>query len=61
LIFYFVKASDYNNNGQMDAKDPYILYVSDKNGDGLKRITPMNKNACLPTIKHNFIISFSNN
>jgi hypothetical protein len=44
-IFYFVKTSDYNNNGEMDNNDPYILYVSDKNGNALKPLTPLNENA----------------
>ena len=44
-IFYFVKYSDYNKNGKIDSDDPYILYVSDKNGNGLKPITSTNENA----------------
>jgi hypothetical protein len=43
-IFYFVKSSDYNRNGRMDVDDPYILYVSDKNGNGLKALTASNEN-----------------
>ena len=44
-IFYFVKSIDYNKNGKIDKYDPYILYVSDKNGRELKSITPLNENA----------------
>ncbi len=44
-IFYFVKSYDYSKNGKIDNDDPYILYVSDKNGNGLKSITPTNENA----------------
>jgi hypothetical protein len=43
-IFYFVK-EDYNKNGHIDYKDPSVLYVSDKYGNGLKPITPEDKNA----------------
>ena len=42
-IFYFVKV-DYNNDGKIDKNDPYIIYVSDKKGEGLKSITPLNEN-----------------
>ena len=44
-IFYFVKSFDYSKNGKIDSDDPYFLYVSDKNGNGLKSITPTNENA----------------
>jgi hypothetical protein len=44
-IFYFIKTSDYNKNGKIDSDDPYILYLSGKNGIGLKSITPTNENA----------------
>jgi hypothetical protein len=44
-IFYFVKSFDYSKNGKIDSDDPYILYVSDKNGNGLKAITPVDENA----------------
>jgi hypothetical protein len=43
-IFYFVK-SDYNKNGSIDSYDPCMLYVTDKHGDGLKSITPVDENA----------------
>jgi hypothetical protein len=44
-IFYFVKSNDYSRNGKIDSDDPYILYVSDKKGNGLKPITSVNENA----------------
>jgi hypothetical protein len=44
-IFYFVKKIDNNKDGQIDNDDPYILYASDKNGNELKSITPLNENA----------------
>ena len=43
-IFYFVK-EDYNKNGHIDYKDPSVLFVSDKHGNGLKSVTPADKNA----------------
>jgi hypothetical protein len=43
-IFYFVK-EDYNKNGRIDYKNPSVLYVSDKQGNGLKSISPEDKNA----------------
>jgi hypothetical protein len=43
-IFYFVK-EDYNNNDHIDKEDPSILYVTDRQGDGLRPITPFNNNA----------------
>jgi hypothetical protein len=44
-IFYFVKSTDYNKNKRIDSNDPFILYVSDKHGNGLKALTPTNENA----------------
>ena len=44
-IFYFVKSNDYNKNGKIDNDDPYTLFVSDKNGNALKSLTPQNENA----------------
>lgn len=44
-LFYFVKSNDYNKNGKIDNYDPYILYVSDLKGNGLKQITNDFENA----------------
>lgn len=44
-IFYFVKSVDYNRNAKIDTDDPYILYVSDRKGNGLKPVTKNNENA----------------
>jgi len=44
-IFYFLKVSDYNNNGRFDTNDPYTLYVSGKNGNELRPLTQPNENA----------------
>lgn len=43
-IFYFVK-SDYDKNGKIDYDDPCVLYVSDKQGNGLKSVTAETENA----------------
>lgn len=42
-IFYFVKPIDYDKNGRINEDDPTILYVSDKQGNELKSITPENE------------------
>ena len=44
-IFYFVKMNDYNKSGRIDDEDPSIIYMSDKFGKNLRRITPENENA----------------
>lgn len=44
-IFYFVKSFDYSKNGKIDSDDPYILFASDKSGNGLQSITPTDENA----------------
>ena len=44
-IFYFVMEADYNKSGRIDSDDPAILYVSDKQGNKLKALTPPNENA----------------
>jgi hypothetical protein len=44
-IFYFVKNIDFDGNGRIDRTDPSVLFLSDKNGNGLKAITPEFENA----------------
>jgi hypothetical protein len=44
-IFYFVKETDSNANGRIDSDDPYTLYLSDKQGNGLKALTQPLENA----------------
>jgi hypothetical protein len=44
-IFYVVRSMDFNENGRMDRKDPSILFVSNKKGEGLKSLSP--KNECV--------------
>lgn len=39
-IFYLVRNSDYNQNGKIDEKDPMVLFVSDRQGTGLRPVTP---------------------
>ncbi len=57
-IFYFVKSKDYSKNGKIDSDDPYILYVSDKKGNGLRPITSDYENAISIDIydKHGFAL-----
>jgi hypothetical protein len=38
-VFYLVRNTDYNNNRKIDDKDPQILFVSDRNGAGLRALT----------------------
>ena len=42
-IFFFVKNIDSDKNGKINNDDPTILYVSDKQGNDLKPITPDNE------------------
>lgn len=42
-VFYKVKSVDYTGNGKIDELDPTILFVSTRNGTGLKRLTPENE------------------
>lgn len=49
-IFYFVKPVDYDESGRIDDEDPFILYVSDKQGGRLKALTPENENVVSVTL-----------
>lgn len=44
-VFYLVKAVDHNGSGRIDSNDPFILYASDKKGNQLKAITPIDESA----------------
>ncbi|HEY3403142.1 MAG TPA: hypothetical protein VGK59_07135 [Ohtaekwangia sp.] len=44
LIFFRVKTVDYTGNKRIDEFDPFVLYVSTRNGTNLKRLTPENEN-----------------
>jgi hypothetical protein len=44
-IFYFVKETDSNANGRIDSDDPYTLYLSDRQGGGLKALTQPTESA----------------
>jgi hypothetical protein len=39
-IFYSAVGNDYNANGQLDDDDPTYLYVSNRDGSGLRQISP---------------------
>ena len=43
-IFYLVKSSDFNGNGKLDEKDPNVLFVTNRKGEGLKPLSPPNEN-----------------
>ncbi|MCB9231358.1 MAG: hypothetical protein H6581_06840 [Bacteroidia bacterium] len=40
LMFYQVIRNDFNGDGQLDYKDPVQLFVSDKNGNNFRPLTP---------------------
>lgn len=40
LIFYKIITTDYDKDGDLNAKDPEYLYVTDNNGRGFKQISP---------------------
>ena len=40
FIFYKIICSDYNKDSRLDEDDPKYLYVSDRNGNNFKQITP---------------------
>lgn len=41
-IFYSVIIDDYNKDGNLDLKDPAYLFISDKEGNNFKQISPNN-------------------
>jgi hypothetical protein len=43
-VLYTVISSDYNHNGQLDSGDPEYLFISDRQGENFKQISPENKN-----------------
>lgn len=43
-IFYKVMNVDRNKNDKIDSEDPSILYVSDRQGNGLKALTAADEN-----------------
>jgi hypothetical protein len=44
LIFYSVRVTDYNKNGELDTGDPEYLFISDKKGMNFKQISLSNLN-----------------
>jgi hypothetical protein len=43
-IFYSVVIDDFNKNGELDDNDPDYLFISDKNGNDFKQISPIGAN-----------------
>ncbi|MES2062910.1 MAG: hypothetical protein V4456_13375 [Bacteroidota bacterium] len=43
-ILYSVISSDFNNDGRLDYHDPEYLFISDKQGNNFKQISPNDKN-----------------
>jgi hypothetical protein len=43
-VFLLVKNKDYNSSGRIDERDPSILFVTNKKGEGLKSLTAENEN-----------------
>jgi hypothetical protein len=41
-IFYEVVSQDYNQNGYLDDNDPTYLFISDKQGNNFRRLSPDN-------------------
>ena len=44
LIFYSVRITDFNNDGELSYSDPEYLFTSDKNGMNFKQVSPPNLN-----------------
>lgn len=42
-VFYEISDIDFNKDNKLDGDDPEFLFVSEINGDGLKRISPINE------------------
>lgn len=55
-ILYLVKNEDADKNGRIDVNDPYILYVSDRQGNNLRALTDKSENVeqMIMTEKQNF-------
>ena len=49
-IFYLVKSDDYNGNNKIDEQDPFVLYVSNRQGGNLRAITKASENVVSFTI-----------
>lgn len=44
LIFYSVRVTDFNKDGELTYSDPEYLFNSDKNGRNFKQVSPSNLN-----------------
>jgi hypothetical protein len=42
FIFYRAHTDDFNNDGELDNKDPVYLFLSDKTGKGFRQMSPKN-------------------
>lgn len=54
-VLYEIGTIDYNNDKQLNSKDPEYLFSSDINGVNLKRVSPLNED-----LQHFKVISESN-
>jgi len=43
-IFYSIIINDFNKNGLLDSRDPDYLFLSDKEGNNFRQISPDNRN-----------------
>jgi hypothetical protein len=43
-VFILAKDKDYNTNGRIDERDPSVLFVTNKKGEGLKSLTAEGEN-----------------
>jgi len=43
--FFFVKTQDFDKSGRVDSGDPSVLFVTDKQGNNKKELTPDDQNA----------------
>lgn len=44
FIYYIIRSTDFNKNGNIDLDDPKYLFVSDQDGKNFKQISPDNMN-----------------
>ena len=44
FLYYSIIITDFNKDGRLNSDDPTYLFVSDKNGENLKQVSPTNLN-----------------
>ena len=49
-VVYLARTDNYNGDNALDSDDPVYLYLTNKNGEGLKQITPKGLNVISWTI-----------